>query len=151
MLNIQRVKQGAKITFYNGVYMILLGLIYIIFAKFNMSVNFDSISQLWGFFEKYNPKIANLFILFNFLIGFLIISMGIILIYLSDFIIRRKEKMTWIVLVLIGITGWGSLLIISILSKNIFQIILNFIGWVTFIIGMLLPIRYYLDRGYMEY
>ncbi|MBD3252922.1 hypothetical protein GF386_04275, partial [Candidatus Pacearchaeota archaeon] len=64
-MNIKRVKQGAAITYYNGVYMIALGIFYIFFVRFNMTQTFMSISELWGFFERYNHKIAFLFWLFN--------------------------------------------------------------------------------------
>ncbi len=150
-MNIQKVKQGSEITLYNGVYMILFGIFYIVFIKFNMSKNFQAISELWGFFIKYNPKIAFLFSLFNILTGFFLISFGIITIYLSDFIKKRKEKMTWVILFISGIISWGGLLIISFLFKNILLIILSLIGWFFFIVGMLLPIRYYLEKGYREY
>ena len=139
-MNIQRVKQGARVTFYNGVYMILFGIFYIVFVKFNMKVNFESISELWGFFAKYSPKISQLFFLFNVLIGVFLISTGITISYLSDFIYKRKEKMTWVILFISGIISWGGMLIISFLFKNLFLIILSLIGWLIFIIGMLMPI-----------
>ena len=150
-MNIKRVKQGAKITFGNGIYMILLGVFLIIFAKFNMKNNFDAVSLIWRIFVKYNTKIAKLFFLFNTTIGILLISMGIVIIYLSYFIIKRKEKMAWVILFLSGITAWAGLLVISILIKNLLIIGLIFAGWASFIIGMLLPIRYYIEKSYREY
>lgn len=71
--------------------------------------------------------------------------------YLSDFIFKRKEKTTWVVLFISGIISWGGLVIISFLFKNKLLIILSFIGWGLFIIGMLLPISYYVSKGYREY
>jgi hypothetical protein len=150
-MNIQRVKQGAKITFYNGIYMILFGLFLIFFIDFNMNVNFNAIYLLWGFFLKYNWKLSYLFILFNVLIGIILISQGITILYLSDFIIKRKEKMTWVILFLSGITTWAGLLTIFILMKNLILISIVFIGWISFIIGMLIPIKYYLEKPYKEY
>jgi len=150
-MNIRRVKQGAKITFYNGIFMIFLGAFYIFFVRYNMQANFTSISELWGFFAKFNPEITYLFYLFNVLIGLFLISTGITTIYLSDFIIKRKEKMTWVVLFISGLISWVGLLIISILFKNLYLIILSAIGWVSFIIGMILPIKYYLEKNYREY
>ena len=139
------------ITFYNGIYMILLGIYFILLKNFNMSANFDVISELWGFFHRYSYKIAYLFFLFNILLGIFFISIGIFIIYLSDFIYKRKEKMTWVVLFLGGITTWGGILIMSILFRNIYLIILSFIGWLSFIFGMLLPIKYYIEKPYREY
>ncbi len=150
-MNIQRVKQGAKITFYNGIYMILFGLVYIFISDYNMRVNFRSISELWGFFLRYNHNISYLFILFNILIGILMISNGIFIIYLSDFIMKRKEKITWVILFLSGIISWVGILIINILFKNWSLIALSAIGWISFVIGMIIPIRYYLEKNYREY
>ena len=150
-MNIQKVKQGAKITLYNGIYMIFLGIFLIIFVKFNMKNNFQAISSIWRIFVKYNPGKAQLFFLFNASIGILLISMGIIIIYLSYFIIKRKDKMTWVTLFISGIIAWGGLLMISILFKNQILIILSLIGWLSFVTGMLLPIQYYLEKSYREY
>jgi len=150
-MNIQRVKQGARITLYNGIYMIILGLYYIFFIKTNMKITFDSIYLLWGFFTRYNGNVAYFFFLFNILIGVLLISQGILIIYLSDFIIKRKEKMTWTMLFLSGIITWAVLLVISILLNNWLLSILTGVGWLTFLLGMVLPIKYYLEKNYREY
>lgn len=106
-MNIRKVKQGARITYYNGIYMILLGVFYFVFFNYIMKKNFISISKLWGFFSRYNADISYLFILFCILIGILLITQGITIIYLSDFIIKRKEKMTWVILFIVGIISWG--------------------------------------------
>jgi hypothetical protein len=150
-MNIKRVKQGANITFYNGIYMIVLGVFYIIFVQMNMKKNFDAISQLWGFFARYNPEISFLFFLFNIIIGLFLISQGVVTMYLSDFIVKRKDKFAWVILFFTGLINWAGLLTISILLKNLILIALNFLGWISFIFGMVLPIRYYLEKSYREY
>jgi hypothetical protein len=99
----------------------------------------------------YSWDISYLFYLFNILIGLLLISNGITIAYLSDFIIKRKEKITWVILFITGIISWAGLLTISILFQSIVLIVLSFIGWLIFIIGMLLPISYYLEKPYKEY
>jgi hypothetical protein len=150
-MNIKRVKQGAKITLYNGIYMIFFGFFYIFFNKMIMRQNFREINELWGFFIRYNPKIAYLFVLFNILIGILLIASGITIIYLSDFIIKRKEKITWVILFFSGIIVWAGILTISILLKNLLLIAISGFGWLMFVFGMLLPIRYYLEKSYRSY
>ena len=150
-MNIKRVKRGANITFYNGIYMVILGIYFISFVNFNMKTNFNSISQLWGFFSKFNAEIAFLFLLFNIIVGVFLISNGVNIMYLSDFIYKRKEKMPWVILFFSGLISWVGLLTIMILAKNLLLIFLSFLGWLTFVIGMLLPIRYYLEKSYKEY
>ena len=150
-MNIRKVKQGAKLTFYNGIFMILFGGFYIFFVKFNMKQNFDAIAEVWGFFSAFNPEITQLFFLFNILIGLFLISTGITIIHLSDFIIKRKDKMTWVVLFLSGLIAWVGLLVISIFFKNVYLTTISIVGWASFVVGMLLPIQYYLEKNYREY
>jgi uncharacterized membrane protein HdeD (DUF308 family) len=150
-MNIQRVKQGAKITLYNGIYMILFGLFYVVFINFNMRSNFHGIGVIWQLFTKYNPEVYHLFMYLNIIIGVFMISMGIIVIYMSYFILKRKEKMTWVVLLLSGLIGWAGLLIVSFFIGNKFLVGLSFFGWFSFIIGMILPLRYYVEKQYREY
>jgi uncharacterized membrane protein HdeD (DUF308 family) len=150
-MNIQKVKQGAKITMYNGIYMILFGLFYIIFVQYNMRKSFQAVSGIWKLFAKYNPQIATLFVLLNIIIGICLISMGIVVIYLSYFIVKRKEKISWIILFLSGIIGWCGFLLISFLMKNPLLITLSLLGWLSFVIGVFLPIKYYLQKDYREY
>ena len=150
-MNIQRVKQGAKITHFNGIYTMVLGIFFILFRDLNMKSNFYGINKLWGFFSKYNPEISHLFSLLNILIGILLVSIGIAIIYLSDFIIKRKDKMAWVTLFILGITTWVSLLVISILLENWALIIFTFIGWASFVFGMIIPIKYYIQKSYREY
>ncbi len=150
-MNIKRVKQGSKITLFNGIYIILFGLYYIIFSNFNLKSSFRALALIWQIFEKYNPKIAELLSLLNFIIGILLIAIGIFIIYLSYYILKRKDKITWVVLFISGIIAWAGLLTINIFVKNIFLIALSIIGWFIFIIGMILPIRYYLEKTYREY
>jgi len=150
-MNIQRVKQGARICYANGLYMMLLGLFLIFFDNMNMKINFIEINELWGFFSKFNPEIATILILLQTLVGGLLFSSGIITIYLSDYIIKRKEKITWIMLFCFGIINWVGLLITSILLGNSILITATFIGWASFCLGMLLPINYYLQKSYRDY
>lgn len=150
-MNIHRVKQGAKITLYNGIYMILFGIFQIFFAEFNMKNNFQAIDSIWSLFVKYNPKIYKLFILSNISIGILLVSLGVFIAYLSYFIIKRKDKMAWVILFVSGIVSWVGLLIISFLFQNWILIVLSSIGWVMFIFGMVLPISYYIEKNYREY
>lgn len=150
-MNIQRVKQGAKITLYNGIYIILFGFFQIFFAEYNMRINFQAINSIWMLFVKYNPKIYILFILFDVSIGILLISIGVFILYLSYFIIKRKDKLAWSILLVSGAVSWIGLLIISVLFKNWILIILSSIGFIMFVFGMLLPARYYLEKNYLEY
>jgi len=143
---VQNIKVGSRITYLNGIYAIILGLFYIIFFKFIIKINFRKIDAIWQIFEKYNPQISQIFIRLFILKGIFIIALGIILIYLSLYILKKKDKNAWFVLFIIGVLFWASLLVIEIFDKNIYTIIASAVGWIMFIIGMLLPIKYYIEK-----
>ena len=150
-MNIQKVKQGARITLWNGIYMILFGIFQIFFAEYNMENNFKAVQSIWLLFVRYNLKISKLFLLFNISIGILLVSIGVFITYVSYFIIKRKDKLAWVMLFTSGIISWVGLFIISFLFKNLVLIILSLVGWVMFVLGMFIPIRYYLEKSYREY
>lgn len=148
---LEKIKLGAKWTMANGIYAILFGVFYLIFFNFILKTDFRAIEVVWQIFAKYNPLITALFIKLMIIKGLFIISTGIIVTYLSSYILRKKDRATWIMLFVIGLIFWTSLLTFEILDKNIYTIAICFIGWLTFIIGMLIPIKYYMQRDYEEY
>ncbi len=154
MLTIQTVKNiktGSRITLINGIYAIILGILYSSLFNFIIKTNFHSIDSIWQIFSKYNPLISALFLKLLIIKGLFIISIGIMIIYLSSYITRKKDKAAWFVLFLIGLLFWGSLLTFEILDRNLYTIVAAGIGWLTFIIGMLIPVKYYLERDYEDY
>lgn len=148
---VESIKFGSKITIFNGIYAILLGIFYLSLFPWIMKEKFNAIDKIWTIFSRYNPEISGLYIKTFILSAILMIALGICIIYLSYFILKRKDKTAWIILFVIGIILWPCILLVDILNKNIFFIVLSFIGWLTFIIGMLIPIKYYLQKGYNEY
>jgi hypothetical protein len=114
-------------------------------------MNFRSIDVIWQVFDKYNPAIGALFIKIMILKGIFIIAFGFIFIAFSSYILKKKDKSAWAVLFFIGIIFWASLLTLEIFSKNAYTIIASLFGWITFVIGMLLPIKYYMQKEYTDY
>jgi hypothetical protein len=149
---VQNIKLGAKITFVNGIYAIICAILYFIFFEFLMTINFSKIEGAsWGFFDKFNPAIGSLFFRLFLLVALVIIAMGAAIMYLSYNIMKKKEKDLWVVLFIVGMIFWTGLFTIETLNKNYYTMIFSFIGWLSFIIGMLIPIKYYLEKPYTEY
>lgn len=148
---IENIKLGSKITLYNGIYAVIIGFFYLFFTEFIIKVNFRAIDSIYQLFDKYNPEISALFTKILVLQGILIITLGACIIYLSAYIIKKKDKVAWAILFPIGLIFWGGLLAVEILNKNVYTIVFSLIGWVSFIIGMVLPYKYYLRKSYEEY
>ncbi len=148
---LENIKRGARITIFNGIYAILLGIFYLVFFEFILKTNFHAIDIVWQIFAKYNPAI-NLFLVKLIIIkGSFVITIGAVIAYLSNYILKKKEKATWVALFIIGLIFWPSLLTFEILDKNWYTTAMAFFGWISFIIGMVLPIKYYMQREYNEY
>ncbi len=147
---LEKIKLGSRITFYNGIFAILCGIAYIGLMKFLAIVDFEGINAFWNVFSKYNPEISSLYFKLMIMKAIFMIFAGISIIYLSMDIMKRKEKVTWINLFLLGLIFWPSFLIIEIFNKNIFTIAISLIGWLSFLIGMIFPIRYFMQDDYSE-
>jgi len=148
---IENIKLGSRITFYNGIYAIIFGLFSILFYNTLMLANFRAIDSVWQVFTKYNPEISSLFFNLALAKAFLLISMGLAIMYLSSYILKKKNKSAWVMLFIIGIIFWAGLLTTEIFNKNVYTITISFIGWISFVIGMLIPISYYTQKSYEEY
>lgn len=148
---LEKIKKGAWITLLNGGYTILFGILYLSLMSFILKINFRHIEIVWQVFQKYNPEANFLIVRLMILKGIFIIAIGIIITYLSNYLLKKKEKITWVILFTIGIIFWPAVLVMEFLDGNIYTITASSIGWITFIIGMLIPIKYYTQREYSEY
>lgn len=148
---VENIKKGSQITLFNGIYAILVGILYLIFTFPLVKMNFRSIDVIWQIFSKYNPELSFMVIQMMIFKGIMIIATGIMIIYLSNYIIKKKDKTAWVILFLVGLIFWPTILTLEIMSKNFYTIVASFIGWLTFVIGMLIPLKYYMQKEYPEY
>lgn len=148
---VQNIKKGSWITMYNGIYAMILGIVYICLIDVIIKMNFRAIDAVWQVFAKYNPQLSNMIIRVLILKGFLVFAIGVAIVYLSNYIMKKKDKSAWVVLFIIGLVFWGVLLTVEFLDGNIYTIIAASFGWLTFIIGMLIPLKYYMQKEYIEY
>jgi len=147
-MKVKLIRYGSLISLYNGIYAVAYGILIFIFDKILIAEYFRNSPVKWFFFSKtfpYNAKLYSYLLMIN---AFFIISLGIFIIYLSYFILKRKDKLAWVILFGSGILSWAGLFIMNILLKNWILIGLSFIGWASFAVGMILPIRYYVKKEY---
>jgi hypothetical protein len=150
-MKLKLIRMGSLITLYNGIYAIILGFFMVIFSKFLIKKYFEPFPEVWEILVKKWIKDLSQYHLILIYTGFLLVSFGIFIIYLSIFIIKRKDNLAWAVLFFGGILGWASLFIVNIIANNFIMIVLSFIGWVSFVIGVVIPIKYYLQKGYPRF
>ena len=120
---IHNIKRGAWMTYYNGIYAVILGVVYMFFVKTIVKMNFKSMDAVWQVFSKYNPELSSMIIRVLILKAILVIAIGVAIIYLSNYIIKKKEKAAWVMLFIIGLIFWGTLLAVEIFDKNLYTIV----------------------------
>jgi hypothetical protein len=150
-MRLKLIRLGSLITLYNGIYAIILGFFMVIFSKFLIKKYFEPFPEIWEILVKKWLSDISQYHLILIYAGLLLVSFGIFVIYLSVFIIKRKDNLAWAVLFFGGIVGWASIFIVNIIAKNFIMIILSFIGWASFVTGILIPIKYYLQKGYPKF
>jgi len=150
-MKLKLIRLGSLITLYNGIYAVVCGLFMVIFSRFLIKKYFEPFPEIWEILVKKWISDISQYHLILIYTGFLLVSFGIFVIYLSIFVMKRKDNLAWAVLFFGGILGWASIFLVNILAKNLIMIILGFIGWTSFIIGMIIPIKYYLQKGYPRF
>ncbi len=150
-MKLKLIKWGSLLTLYNGIYAIIMGFFMILFSKFLIKKYFEPFPEIWDILvKKWISDISQYYLILIYT-GFLLVAFGIFIIYLSLFVMKKKDNLAWFVLFFAGLIGWASIFIVNILAKNLIMAILGFIGWASFIIGMLIPIKYYIQKGYPRF
>jgi len=147
-MRLKLIRLGSIITLINGIYAILVGLFFVFASRFLISSYFENFPEVWDILvKKWISDISQYFLIMIYT-GLLIITLGIFIIYLSAFILSKRDKLAWVVLFLGGIIGWGGMFIVNIFAKSFIVLTISFIGWASFIIGMVIPLKYYLKKEY---
>ena len=150
-MRIRLIKLGSLITLYNGIYAVIFGFFFVFFSKFLISKYFEEFPEVWEILVKRWISDLSQYYLILIYTGFLLVSFGIFIIYLSFLILKKRDKLSWVILFLGGLFGWGSLFVFNILAKNLIITVLSFIGWVSFVMGMIIPIKYYIKKEIPEF
>lgn len=150
-MKLKLIKMGSLITLYNGIYAIVMGFFMIIFSKFLIKKYFEPFPEIWEILVKKWITDISQYHLILIYTGFLLVSFGIFLIYLSIFVMKKKDNLAWAVLFFGGILGWASIFVVNIIAKNTIMSVLGFIGWASFVIGMIIPVKYYIQKGYPRF
>jgi len=150
-MRLKLIRLGSLITLYNGIYSIVCGFFMIIFSRYLIKKYFEPFPEIWEILVKKWISDISQYHLILIYTGFLLVSFGIFILYLSVFIMKKKDNLAWAVLFFGGILGWASIFLVNILAKNLIMIIIGLIGWASFVIGMIIPIKYYIQKGYPRF
>ena len=96
----------------------------------------------WDIFSESFPYRAKLYSTLLLTNAFFLISIGVFIAYLSYFVLKRKDKLAWVILFTGGIISWASFFIINIMVGS----------WIIRILSWLrgTPINLKISSGFLK-
>lgn len=140
---------GSKIMFFMGAYLFVLSLLWIFLTE-TMFISDVLVftGQSWSDLLANSPKTAELYIITKKLIGFFLLLLSILVLFITNNSYKKGEKWAWYSLLITGILIWGGLLGYRFLigywaSSGIITFVL---GAVLFIVGIIVPAKAILEK-----
>ena len=148
-MKLSSIDIGSKIMFFMGAYLFVLSLLWIFLTE-TMFISDVLVytGQSWSEFLANSPKTAELYIITKKLIGFFLLLLSIVILFITNHSYKKGEKWAWYSLLITGIFIWGGLLgyrfLIGYLASA--GIITFILGTVLFIVGIIIPAKEILGK-----
>ncbi len=110
-MKVSSIDIGSKIMFFMGVYLFVLSLLWIFLTE-TMFISDVLVytDQSWSDLLANSPKTAELYIITKKLIGFFLLLLSILILFITNKSYKKGEKWAWYSLLITGIFIWGGLL-----------------------------------------
>ena len=149
-MKLSKLDFGSKIMFFMGVYLFVISLLWIFLTEIMfISDVLVFTGQSWSEFLANSPKTAELYIITKKLIGFFLLLLSILILFITNKSYNKGEKWAWYSLLITGIFIWGGLLGYRFLIGYWASTgILTFIfGAILFVIGITIPAKEILRKN----
>jgi hypothetical protein len=148
-MKLSSIDIGSKIMFFMGAYLFVLSLLWIFLTE-TMFISDVLVytGQSWSELLANSPKTAELYIITKKLIGFFLLLLSILILFITNNFYKKGEKWAWYSLLITGIFIWGGLLGYRFLigywaSTGIITFVL---GTVLFIFAIVIPAKAILGK-----
>jgi len=129
-----------KLIAFTGYYLMLIGVIYLLTPQVLSSARFDYLT----------PEARTHELMVNRYGAFALISASVCIIAIASNSYKRGEKWAWWALLITGIIEWGGTLLLHLTSLSDIllgmQIIIDLIGIIPFVVGIVLPVKVILGK-----
>lgn len=133
---------GWKVMLVMGIYVIILGLLWLFGTAGMMAPGFTSATgQAWSNFVAGHPKVADYLIMTGRLSAAFGLAIGILVVFVAWNGYRKAEKWSWYAFLVVGTIAWGGALADQISTGSPMGIVIMTIGVILFLIGLLVPAK----------
>ena len=141
------IKIAWKVILAHGIYIAVLGLVWIFSTKtIGVSQFTSSTGESWSDFLASNPKPAELLIMETKLLGAMVLVIGLFVVLVAWKSYSKAEKWSWCTFLVTGIIGWGSSLNYYMAVGCPTGLVMVYVGIVLFVIGIALPAKAILGK-----
>ena len=147
MQQVRLIKIGWKVMLAMGIYMLVVGLLYIFLTKPTFLDDFTSFTaKSWSDFLTNNPEPAQLSVMRQRLLGAMVLVAALFIVLIAWKSYSKAEKWSWYALLATNTIGWASWLAYFIVIRSLMEVVLAAIGIVLFVIGIALPAKAILGK-----
>lgn len=143
-MKVSFINIGSKLMFIMGIYLFVLSILWVFLTEIMFVSDILAFTgQSWSELLASSPKTAELYMLTKKLLGFELLLISLLIIFITQKSYSKGEKWSWYALFIAGIFTWGSLIgyrfIIGYWAST--SSLTFIVGAILFVLGMVIPAR----------
>ncbi len=136
-----------KVYLAYGIYMVVLGFLMLVMPREFAKGEFESFTgAVWAEFTEANAKTGSFVELVYRALGCMVLLIGILKVFIASYPYRKAEAWSWWTALTVGVIAWGFMLPFSVIIGAKDMLVFNIIGFVLFLVAIVLPAKTMLAR-----
>jgi len=131
-----------------GIYTTVIAILWIFVTEIMFVSDFAWYTgQTYQEYLESNPDFAKIFIITKKLIGFMLLTIGLLILLINQYAYRKGEKWSWFAILIAGSIAWGTFIIYKIVIGYIGVSMITFaLGAALVLLGIIFPVKDILGR-----
>lgn len=131
-----------KVYLAYGIYMVVFGVLMLVMPREFAKGEFESFTgAVWAEFTEANAKTGSFVELVYRALGCMVLVIGIFKVFIALYPYRKAEAWSWWTALTVGVIVWSFMFPYSIIVGEIGGLVFNIIGFVLFLVAIVLPAK----------
>ncbi len=138
-----KIEIGSWFILFLGIYTTVIALLWIFVTEIMFVSDFKWYTgQAFPDYLESNPDFAKIYIINKKLIGFMLLTIGLLILLINQYAYRKGEKWSWFAIFIAGSIAWGTFIIYKIVIGYIGVSMITFaLGAALVFLGIIFPIK----------
>ncbi|MFW9895728.1 MAG: hypothetical protein ACFFD7_07980 [Candidatus Thorarchaeota archaeon] len=143
-----KLEIGSFLMLFFGMYTLIISILWIFLTEIMFVSDFAYYTgQTYALYLSNNPLFAEMYIITKKLIGFMLLGIGSIILFITKKSYSKGEKWSWFALLITGNITWGTFIGYKIMIGYIGASMVTFVvGISLLLIGLILPAKEILSK-----